>query len=382
MIRSVILFVCTALLSVPCTVFASGFTKEAGESVLVFDQWEDGSQFYRIPALVVAADGSLVAFADKRGDRMNDLPNIISIVAKRSTDGGRTWSAPVTVAAGDSATATTYGDVAVALDRQTGNLVAVFSGDQGFWGSTKEKKAGFYVSLSEDNGLTWSAPRSITDQIYQQPWFGSFCASGRMLQADDGRLMFVANTRLLGRHEFKDVYEFVCASSDGGHTWEVLNPDGRIPANGLGNESKLVQAPDGSLIMSVRTPGKRRFARSFDGGRTWTADYPVADLVEPDCNGDIILARDAKGEPVMLHSLPSDGKVRRDVAVYASVDGGWNWPAKTLLYDGLSAYTSMAQLPDGSIGCLVEVGKWDANLPGQDGFKIYFVRFPLPEVAR
>lgn len=84
----------------------------------------------------------------------------------------------------------------------------------------------------------------------------------------------------------------------------------------------------------------------------------------------------------MLHSLPSDGKVRRDVAVYASVDGGWNWPAKTLLYDGLSAYTSMAQLPDGSIGCLVEVGKWDANLPGQDGFKIYFVRFPLPEVAR
>lgn len=379
MLRVLFLFLCATMLSAQSFASDSGFTKQTSEPVLVFDMWEDGSQFYRIPALVVAADGSLVAFADKRGDRMNDLPNIISIVAKRSVDGGQTWSAPVTVAAGDSLSGKTYGDVAVALHHPTGNLVAVYSGDQGFWGSNKEKRAGFYVSTSSDNGLTWTAPRRITDQIYQESWFGAFCASGRMLCTPDGRLLFVANTRLLARHELKDVYEFVCCSDDGGETWKVLNPESRIPADGIGNESKLVQLPGGDLIMSIRTPGQRRFSRSVDGGYTWSSDYKIPELVEPDCNGDIISVSGAGGKELLLHSLPADGKVRRDVSVYASADDGVTWCLERQLYRGLSAYTSMAQLPDGSIGCLVEVGKWDANLPGDDGFRIYFTRFELPK---
>ena len=95
-----------------------------------------------------------MAIADKRGEKLGDLPNIISVVAKRSTDGGETWSDMITVAQGDSAKGITYGDAAVVLDRKTGNLVAVFSGDKGFWGSTKEDRANFYVSKSADNGLT------------------------------------------------------------------------------------------------------------------------------------------------------------------------------------------------------------------------------------
>ena len=62
----------------------------APERTPLFEMGEDGSKFYRIPALVKAADGALVAIADKRGDALGDLPNIITIVSKRSTDGGKT----------------------------------------------------------------------------------------------------------------------------------------------------------------------------------------------------------------------------------------------------------------------------------------------------
>ena len=41
--------------------------------------------------------------------------------------------------------------------------------------------------------------------------------------------------------------------------------------------------------MSIRTPGQRRFSKSTDGGVTWSAATKVSDLIEPDCNGDIIV---------------------------------------------------------------------------------------------
>ena len=40
----------------------------APERTPLFDMDEAGSKYYRIPALVQAKDGALVAIADKRGD--------------------------------------------------------------------------------------------------------------------------------------------------------------------------------------------------------------------------------------------------------------------------------------------------------------------------
>lgn len=358
--------------------FNAGFAANSTpDKVLVFGMGEAGSKYYRIPALVTAADGSLVALADKRGDALGDLPNTISVVAKRSTDGGRTWSEAVTVAQGDASKGTTYGDPAVILDRNSGRLVAVYSGDNGFFASNKEKPSGFYVSTSADNGLTWTEPRSITDQVFQPEWYGAFCASGKMLQTADGTLMFVANTRLNPKWELVDIYEFVCASTDGGETWRVLNPDSRIPSDGIGNESKLVQTSDGSLIMSIRSKGHRRFSRSTDGGHTWSPDQPVADLEEPDCNGDIMVYPMANGKKIMLQSIPADPAIRQNVSIMVSFDEGKTWPKKKQLLDTYSAYSSLAILPDGTIGCLMEQGKWDTNLPGDDGFDIYYMNFPL-----
>lgn len=341
----------------------------------LFNMNEDGSRYYRIPALAVAPDGSLVALADKRGDKLNDLPNTISVVARRSTDGGRTWSPSVVVAEGNAATGATYGDPAIVCDPRHNALVAVFVGDNGFFTSNSLKRSAFYVSRSYDNGLTWEAPRNISSQLYQEGWYGAFCASGAMTITDDGTILAVSNTRRSYRQGLHDIYEYVCASSDGGETWSVLNPDAKVPSDGIGNESKVLQLADGRLLMSIRSKGARRFSFSSDGGRTWTREQTVPELVEPDCNGDIIRFKTKKGD-MLLHSLPADPAVRRNVTIYASTDEGKTWTPKYQISDTYSAYSAMTQLPDGSLGVLYEVGKWDANLPGDDGFTIEFIRIP------
>ena len=63
---------------------------------------DNGSRVYRIPAMVVADDGSIIVAADKRYESYTDIGggHVIDIVVRRSTDGGKTWSEPVTIAKG------------------------------------------------------------------------------------------------------------------------------------------------------------------------------------------------------------------------------------------------------------------------------------------
>ena len=117
----------------------------APERTSLFEMGEAGSKYYRIPALVKAQDGSLVAIADKRGDALGDLPNVITIVSKRSTDNGKTWSDMSIVAEGDTVAQCGYGDAVVIADEKKGNLIAVFSGNNGLWLSFEKNLSRTYT---------------------------------------------------------------------------------------------------------------------------------------------------------------------------------------------------------------------------------------------
>ncbi|MDE6692218.1 MAG: glycoside hydrolase, partial [Muribaculaceae bacterium] len=69
---------------------------------LVYSGPDSVSKFYRIPALAVATDGTIVALADRRLDSNRDLPGRIDVVCRRSSDWGNTWSPVIEVAAHDS----------------------------------------------------------------------------------------------------------------------------------------------------------------------------------------------------------------------------------------------------------------------------------------
>jgi len=113
---------------------------------------------------------------------------------------------------------------------------------------------------------------------------------------------------------------------------------------------------------------------------TWGKSYLQSDIQDPACNGDIMrysTTKEGALKNIILHSIPDDNRIRQNVSVLLSYDEGRTWPVKKTILSGLSAYSSMTVLPDGTIGIVVEEGKWDDSLPGADGFKLWFVRFTL-----
>ena len=95
------------LLFLMCISASWTWASDAPERTVLFNMGDYDSQYWRIPALVTAADNSLVAVVDKRGSSLGDLPNTISIMSRRSTDNGKNWSEPVVVAQGGNGK--TYG---------------------------------------------------------------------------------------------------------------------------------------------------------------------------------------------------------------------------------------------------------------------------------
>ncbi len=351
----------------------------APTSVNVFTMNENGSKYYRIPAICCTNKGTLIAVGDKRGSDITDLPNTISVVMKRSTDNGETWSEMKTIAQGNSSTKKTYGDPGIVVDRETGTIICVFVGDTGFFTSINgSQRQGLYYVKSTDDGLTWTDPVSFTDQVWQSSWKAAFCASGAGFQDKQGRIMFVANARTNASSNTSGVYEYLVYTDDLGETWHVANPNGQSPEGGYGNESKVVELENGDLLMSMRYGSQRRFMTSSDRGATWGAPYKVPELIEPaggsGCNGDIIRYPSADGQSRLLQTSAASTAERRDVSVFLSYDEGKTWPIKKKIVDGLSAYSSLTVLSDGSIGCFVE----DATEVSEStGYNLVFKRFSL-----
>src|SRR5687768_3537968 len=63
----------------------------AVEQVDVYTSGQDGYHTYRIPAIIRAVNGTLLAFAEGRKSGGGDAGDI-DLLLKRSTDNGRTWS--------------------------------------------------------------------------------------------------------------------------------------------------------------------------------------------------------------------------------------------------------------------------------------------------
>ncbi|MDE6652384.1 MAG: glycoside hydrolase [Paramuribaculum sp.] len=371
--RSVCASVLAAAIIAPATGAAQQVHNETWangvERSLVYCPGDFDSKFYRIPAIVTAKDGSLVTVADKRIEHNGDLPAKIDVVSRRSTDGGKTWEEYVVVAAHDEVGG--CGDAALVVDEKSGDILAIFSHGMGLW---QEEPAHISYSRSKDNGKTWSKMVDINPQILttdpngKQPikCISAFATSGRATQLANGRIMFPLVVREKDNPLFK---VYAVYTDDAGKTWKVS----KNPATTNGDESKVVQLADGTVIMSIRnrTGSLRKFSYSHDNGETWSEPVPIEGLPDPRCNGDII-RYNRDGHDLLLQSLPGDPKGRNNVAIYVSKDGGKTWPIKKTVVNLPSAYSSMTILPDGSIGMLTEES---AN--GHYSYNIWYTRLPI-----
>ena len=333
-----------------------------------------GSANWRIPALCALPDGSLLAVNDKRKYNEGDLPQDIDIVARRSTDNGRTWSELVTIAEGKGVKKG-FGDPALVVTEK-GEVICAFVGGNGLWQSTAEDPLCSYVCRSSDGGRTWSEPNDITFQLWgdlaMNPsctiYTASFFASGNGLRLTrgphKGRIMFAVameHGKELGRLD-----NFIVYSDDDGHSWQVSDCAFRG-----GDEAKLVELVDGCVLLSVRQDGARGYNLSEDGGVHWGTQSYWKNMVTNACNGDMIRlsATDQGGEQnVLMHSI-TNSMNREKVSIFFSYDEGKTWQDPLLLFNGPSVYSSLTVLPDGSVGAYIEQNPngacelWFINIP-------------------
>jgi len=309
---------------------------------------------YRIPAIITAANGDLIAACDARQTSAADLVHqrTIAIVFRRSSDLGATWSPIEVMSKGQEGGCS---DPSFLLDKVSGELFCFYN----FMSPDKQSREyRFLVQKSSDHGQTWQDAVDITDQVREpslQLEF-TFVTSGRGIQTRSGRLM----------HNFVHVGHGATLffSDDHGKSWQSgakVSP---------ADESKVVELPDGTLMVNSRhNPGGRHVHRSSDNGATWRSGVETS-LPDPRCNASILqftAKRDGYAKDRLLFCNAASNAGRKNLAVRISYDHGQTWSEGKVIDSGPAAYSELTALTDGSIGVLYEPGHAE----------IRFVRFTL-----
>lgn len=338
------------------------------ETVRVFEQGKEGYHSYRIPSITTAPNGSLIAMAEGRKLTSLDYGDI-DIVAKTSTDKGKTWSAlRVLVHEGEG----TWGNPTVVTDYIKGRIWVFMS-----WNSELHSQSGgsfngknyaavtkwgdrrVFSIFSDDSGATWSTAADRTQELVPKDFVWDAVGPGSGIQIENGpnkgRLIIPAGER--------NIY-----SDDHGTTWKYQ----RIPKNTF--EGSIVELSSGLLLRNDRavagtwSKGRFRYVSkgSIEGGfANFSAD---ANLIDPRCQGSILRLSYSPNLIAFVNPARNEGETmlyRCNMTLRLSADDGKSWfVSKALTYPGISqgqlcalgygGYTSMSRISKDEIALLVE----------------------------
>lgn len=335
----------------------------------------DGYHTFRIPAIVANGAGDLLAICEGRKRGGGDAGDI-DTVCKLSSDGGKTWG-QLGVIWDDGNN--TCGNPCVVRDAKTGKLWLLGTWNRGddheaqIIAQTSKDTRRVFVTSSSDDGRTWATPRELTSDVKPTNWTWYATGPGAGIQMQrgphQGRLVIPCDHIEAGT---KGYFSHVIYSDDHGQTWKLggSTPEHRV------NECEVAELTDGALLLNMRSydPGKkaRQTAVSRDGGRTWTEQKIVPELVDPICQASLRRLSWPQGEqPGVLLFANAASERRERLTVRASFDDGRTWPVSRLLSAQPAAYSCLVALPGGAIGLLYETG---SKSPYQS---IAFVGFTL-----
>ena len=330
---------------------------------------DDGVHSYRIPGLATSTEGTLLAVYDVRRENSRDLQGDIDVGLSRSTDGGKTWE-PMKIImdmaewGGKPERENGIGDPAILVDHQTSTiwvtaLWAHGKPDQMLWNSSQsgmrpEETGQLMLTKSEDDGVSWSKPINITEQIKDPKWTLMFNGPGKGITMKDGTLVFA------GQYKDEDnmPHSTIIYSRDKGKTWHI-----GAGAKANTTEAQVVELNDGSLMLNMRdnAGGSRSVAVTADMGQTWT-EHPSSRsaLIEPVCMASLITYPEnlsTEDASFLFFSNPATTEGRYNITIKASADEGTTWPeAHHVLLDSKHGwgYSCLTVIDKDHLGILYE----------------------------
>jgi sialidase-1 len=347
------------------------------ERTEVFPAGMKNVALYRIPGVVTTPSGTLLAYCEARRNTKADWGEI-EVHLRRSTDQGKTWSDSVQIAhhgeriegnprkPKDGEREQTVNNPVAIVDRVTGNIEFLYCINY----------ARCFSMRSRDDGQNWSSPREITPTFEafrkQYPWQVIATGPGHGIQLKSGRLVVPI---WLAYGKVGDHAPSACGtiySDDHGETWvagEIAVPN--TPPYGNPNESVVAELSDGRVMLmarSVSAANRKIVTLSPNGAHGWSTPIFQKELWEPICMAGLVSLPTRPGYMVFSNphrlAFDSNGKEvpagrgkRENLSIKLSTDHGQSWPTNKTLEAGLSAYSDLAVLGDGSIVCLYEGDK-------------------------
>ena len=365
---------------------------------IVFQSRANPKKQYRIPAIIVADNGNIIAIADDRyyhGGDIGLFKGFIDIVYKISKDGGKSWSEVKIL--GNKSTDTDYskalnkGD-ALVFKANDGDLVCMAVSGGGFANATDSTPSRMVRSVSKDNGETWSDWKEVGQTLiekiktkYKAP--KAFAPSGRGLTLKDGT--FAA--AMIGQVGGGGLYGLYIYSTDKGENWDCAdNFIAGTGGNGMWNEPKVIaELNDGKLLMSVRNEqiGRNRmYAVSTDVPVKGKCSWPNSlsawnNFVDgrSDAEGVVWTREKEHDKNRMLH-IAAGPQNRKGLKLFLSRDEGKSFSEAKVLLDinTVAAYSSLDVCGDGTIVTLAEE---QVSETGASPYDIVFRRYNMKAIT-